>query len=242
MMRFVETFSGGLRTVVEGKHTANPRLYLEGIGQTTKPNRNGRVYPRELWEYMFHQDEGYRFRLEKGRLLGGLGHPKDGIFDPMNSCLVLREQYLKGDDVQVRLECVTNTPGGQVIKALADVGVELGVSSRGSGDAEYRAGYEYVLPGFYLEGYDAVVDPSVAHANPSYLKDIKKSLEQVKSDPESRYMAKLVMESFDRFQRATRSQSTDASNVIFLSLQDLRLLEQYIQRLERKAGLHNFLR
>jgi hypothetical protein len=238
MLRLVETFQSGLKPVLEGKGTGRPRLYLEGVGQSTKPNRNNRVYPREVWEYMFNEDKDYLDRLSRGRLLGGLGHPKDGIFDPMNSCLVLREQFLDGDDVQVRLECVLDTPGGQVIKALADVGVELGVSSRGGGDAEERNGYLYVLPGFYLEGYDAVVDPSVAHANPNYVKDVRRQLENFskKADAEGRYMAMRIMESFTLPTKETSSIKKNES--VVLTYYEVRKLESYIRSLERKIRVN----
>lgn len=162
------------------EQNSNGKYFLKGKVQTTEVNRNRRRYPASVWESL-HSNPDFKRRLAKGQIVGGLGHPKDGRFDPMQIGIVLREQYMEGNDIMGSHE-VLPTPTGNVIKTLYESGVELGISSRGRDDnSRMENGITVVSDDFYLEGYDVVIEPSVHDAEPVGLS------ESVSKSPEKNY-------------------------------------------------------
>ncbi len=149
------------------------KLYMKGKVQQTSVNQNGRKYSKELWEKLF-EDPDYQHKLEKGLLIGGIGHPKDGIFEPDKGCLVTRSMELVNDeDVDGILEILTQHPHGRIMEIYYRSGVFLPVSSRGRGDSTTDSdGNIEVVPGTYIyEGHDAVIEPSVKDAAPEYVQE-----------------------------------------------------------------------
>jgi hypothetical protein len=157
----VETYTEG----VDSK--GRPKLFLKGKSQQTTENQNKRQYPEEVWDYLMTEDKRYKRRLEKRLHLGSIGHPKDGIFDPEKSAIVMTDQRREDTDIITTHE-VLNTPSGNILRSMHESGVELGLSSRGSGESYQKEDLTIVKKGFDLEGYDAVVDPSVEGADPTY--------------------------------------------------------------------------
>lgn len=142
------------------------KYYLVGKVQQCIPNKNRRIYPAEMWDAL-HEDPEFKARLSSGRLVGSIGHPgKDQVFDPEKTALTVREHWRDGDDVFAKLEILADLPSGKILLAMYKSGVYLGVSSRGGGPSVEQDGYEVLSVGFMLDGYDAVVDPSVATAMP----------------------------------------------------------------------------
>lgn len=166
MERITETpnKAGDLKLHEETGEDGKTHTYLVGTLQSTQVNENKRQYPEEVWEQL-HQDQHFQEQLQKGRIVGGIGHPKDGIFDPREAALKLVSQQLEGEEVKGKLE-VLPTPEGNLLKTLYQAGVEMGVSSRGRGESIAESGVTKVKPGFVLEGYDAVLEPSVGKAEP----------------------------------------------------------------------------
>lgn len=167
-----------VKSYTEGTNkSGRPTLFLKGKSQQTTENQNKRIYGEELWDYMMTEDKRYKRRLEKRLHLGSIGHPKDGIFDPEKSAIVMTDQHRDGEDIITTHE-VLETPSGMIMYTLHEAGVEFGLSSRGSGESTEKDGLTIVSKGFDMEGYDAVIDPSVEDANPTYV--LK---EQVEKDP-----------------------------------------------------------
>jgi hypothetical protein len=170
--------------------TGRRRAFLEGKIQQYTPNINNRSYPREVWEAMLMEDvqdpNSFPSRLGRGEIVGGLGHPKDMIFEPTQIAVVLREQVLQEDGVYGRHE-ILGTPVGNVVRTLYESGVNLGVSSRGRGPHKEEGTSIIVTAPFFLEGYDVVVEPSVRTARPMY-----RLQESVEKDPVHNYYS-LVM-------------------------------------------------
>ena len=69
----------------------------------------------------------------------------------------------EGNDV-VGKASILDTPMGQIVKGLLEGGVNLGVSTRGMGSLEQRAGAMYVGEDFTLSTVDIVQDPSAPNA------------------------------------------------------------------------------
>ncbi|MEE9438501.1 MAG: hypothetical protein V3V14_05835 [Saprospiraceae bacterium] len=84
---------------------------------------------------MINDDIDYKSRLSRGVILGSIGHPVDGNYDPRLSATKLVEQWIEGDYVMIKRE-ILPTPEGQLLLVLTQAGVEFGVSSRGAGTAK----------------------------------------------------------------------------------------------------------
>ena len=59
---------------------------------------------------------------------------------------------------------VLNTPSGQILRALVESGVKIGISSRGMGSVTERMGKTIVEDDFQLISFDIVSEPSTPNA------------------------------------------------------------------------------
>ena len=139
-------------------------MFIEGVFlQTEQPNRNNRVYKRDVMEReVARYTEQY---INNGRALGELGHP-DGPtvnLDRVSHKIVSLRQ--EGNNFIGKAKLL-ETPMGKIAKNLIDEGVTLGVSSRGIGSlSETRGGYKLVGTDFMLAtAADIVADPSAPDA------------------------------------------------------------------------------
>ena len=159
------------------------------------PSRNGRVYPRELWEQVLSSSDVKRM-LKDRVLFGTVGHTDDQIDD------LIREQKISHvvTDLKIlsdgkgwgRAE-ILDTPLGRVLKTLLESGSKLAVSSKAYGEYEGQTaeGYWKVSPsGFRLERFDFVVDPGFLEAQPK-LKEVYESVVRSKG---SDVIGKLIEE------------------------------------------------
>jgi hypothetical protein len=128
---------------------------LKGIFSTIgEKNRNGRVYPRNLWE---KEVKSYQNEINAGSIntLMEYEHPARSEVDPMKAVgkiisLVIKGNYVMGEAV------LLNNPQANQLKSLIDNGVKISVSSRGIGSV----GNDGVVEDFKLITYDIVPNPS----------------------------------------------------------------------------------
>jgi hypothetical protein len=158
-----------------GKKEKN--YYIEGVFSTIeKRNRNGRVYPRQIWESNIskYQDE---IKNNTYKTLGELEHPQRVEVDPMRAVIKIQKLWIEGDYVKGRAKILNdNSPETNKLKALIDEGMKIGVSSRGTG----RLGKGNIVEDFELQTYDVVARPSDYNA---MLSGIMESVEkEVKFD------------------------------------------------------------
>jgi len=59
---------------------------------------------------------------------------------------------------------VLDTPSGQILRALVESGVKIGISSRGMGSVTERMGKTIVEDDFQLISFDIVSEPSTPNA------------------------------------------------------------------------------
>ena len=92
--------------------------------------------------------------------MGELSHPdaRPTVKPEFASHLITNLRF-EGNDVIGRAR-ILNTPQGQVVKGLLEGGVQLGVSTRGLGSIEERAGTTYVKDDYLVTAVDVVGDPS----------------------------------------------------------------------------------
>lgn len=148
---------------VESVTTENgdKKLYMEGIFiEGGVKNQNKRVYPvQEITKAVSSINE----KLNSGySVLGELDHPDDLQINLDRVCLQINEMKMQGNNGIGKLQ-VLPTPMGNIVKALLESGVKLGVSSRGSGNvAEDGTVSEYEII-----TVDMVAQPSAPNAYPT---------------------------------------------------------------------------
>lgn len=155
---------------------ANPEFVVveeinEATGQTSKKykiqgvfstigerNRNGRIYPRELWE---SEVTKYQDNFHSGSIntLMEWEHPARTNVDPMEAVakitnLKIKDKYVIGEAV------LLDNPKANQLKSLIDNGIKISVSSRGVGSVKNG-----IVENFKLVTYDIVSTPSDYNAS-----------------------------------------------------------------------------
>ena len=143
--------------LTEGKLSNRGNPMVEGILATAEvKNGNGRYYPRELWE---REIDKYMESVKQNRALGELDHPESSIINLKNVSHNITEMWWDGDEVYGKIE-ILPTPSGNILKALIENNITVGVSSRGMGSLEDRNGVLEVQDDFELLCWDFVSTPS----------------------------------------------------------------------------------
>jgi Prohead core protein serine protease len=151
-----------VKIITEGSGDAKS-LFIEGIfAQAEKKNRNGRIYPKQVMENAVNNYvETY---VSKNRALSELSHPENRPnVKPELASHLITSLKMEGNDVYGKAK-ILNTPQGNILKGLLEGGVQMGVSTRGLGSIEERAGTVYVKNDFAMTAIDAVSDPSAIDA------------------------------------------------------------------------------
>jgi hypothetical protein len=136
-------------------------VYLVGVCQKSgTKNGNGRVYNKQILE---REVENYQKAISERRSLGELDHPDDSVINLKNASHLVTKMWWDGDSVMGKIE-VLDTPSGKILKALAQSGVKLGISSRGLGSVKQKNGVTLVEDDFQLICFDMVSEPSTPGA------------------------------------------------------------------------------
>jgi len=170
-------FSVSPQQLNEGMKAPSGNPLVEGILATAAEvkNGNGRYYPRELWE---REIDKYSQIIKENRATGELDHPESSIISLKNVSHIIREMWWDGDKVMGKIE-ILPTVSGNILKALIDNNVTVGVSSRGMGSLKQIGETLEVQDDFELLCWDFVSTPS----NPgSYMHLVKEGLEPAKTD------------------------------------------------------------
>jgi hypothetical protein len=152
-----------------------PGVYeVEGIMQrAVAENQNGRTYSKQILER-----ECTRYMkefVEVGNAFGELDHPESPVVELKNASHVVKELWWNGNDLMGKLELL-NTPCGNIVKAILQQGLTIGISSRGTGSVQQtNEGQLEVQPDFELVCWDFVSNPSThgAFMNPVSLQEGK---------------------------------------------------------------------
>ena len=116
--------------LTEGLKAPSGNPLVEGILATSEvKNGNGRYYPREIWE---KEIDKYNQVIEENRATGELDHPDSTIISLKNVSHIIRKCWWDGDKVMGKIEILPTT-SGNILKALIENNVQVGVSSRGMG-------------------------------------------------------------------------------------------------------------
>jgi len=143
--------------ISEGKVSDRGLPLVEGILATAEiKNGNGRYYSRELWE---REISKYLPLVKENRAMGELDHPESSVINLKNVSHNISDMWWDGDHVMGKIE-ILPTPSGNILKALIESNITVGVSSRGMGSLKDVGGLMEVQDDFELLCWDFVSTPS----------------------------------------------------------------------------------
>jgi len=160
--------------ITEGKLSARGNLVVEGILATAEiKNGNGRYYSRELW---VREMKKYDELIKSNGATGELDHPESQTVNLKNVSHNIIEYRWDGDEIIGKIE-ILPTPSGNILKALIENNIRVGVSSRGMGSLKEEGGIMEVQDDFELLCWDFVSTPS----NPnSFMKPLRENITESK--------------------------------------------------------------
>jgi len=144
--------------LTESTASGSKNYYIQGpFMQWGVPNRNGRLYPKEVMESAVQK---YTEELvTKNRAVGTLGHEDSPKISESKISHIVKELRFEGNDVWGKAK-VLETAAGKELKALIEGGVSFGCSSRALGSLKEENGVKIVQPDFTIACVDAVLQPS----------------------------------------------------------------------------------
>ena len=166
-----QLFKANPVSLTEGKMSDRGNPMVEGILATAEvKNGNGRYYSKDLWE---REIDKYSQLVKENRAMGELDHPESSVVNLKNVSHNIADMWWDGDNVIGKIE-ILPTPSGNILKALIDSGITVGVSSRGMGSLKQVGELMEVQDDFELLCWDFVSTPS----NPgSYMHLVKEGLD-----------------------------------------------------------------
>lgn len=157
----------------EGKSNSGILGHLKGIFADYKngTRNSNRLYTEELWDNRVFGSEDVMEALETKTLFGELDHPEGDRCETLakNAAISITKLEKKPDEGVIYGEAdILDTPTGRIVKALADSGAQLGISSRGMGEEIYVDGQNIIDPETYdFITFDVVVTPANTKARVS---------------------------------------------------------------------------
>lgn len=149
--------------VIEEQSNRNSvsNLYVSGpfIGCETV-NRNKRLY--KIDDTRNEVNRYINEMVTPGRAMGELNHPTCGDVNLERACHLVTE-LKEVDNYFFGKAKVLSTPTGQILRALINDGVKIGMSTRAMGTLQEARDYN-VVQNMHLVAIDAVADPSYPKA------------------------------------------------------------------------------
>ena len=135
---------------------ANVLKRIKGVLSDFGSNRNGRIYPRELWENVLNSDY-VKEMINSHGLVGELDHPEERLEISLQEVShVINDMWIEGDQ-EMGIIDILPTPNGKIVNELLDYGTDIGISSRGAGSV----GADNVVdPDYQFITFDFVARPS----------------------------------------------------------------------------------
>lgn len=166
-----------LKVVNEGTGSDRRVKLLGKFQKCDEQNNNGRIYPRQILE---NQVTAIQEKIKDRSLVGALDHPPNDAIHLSQASHVITKLWVEPNG-DVMGECeILSTPNGQIVKALLNDGVKIGISSRGLGSVSESKMGKIVNEDFKLITFDLVSDPSTKGAYPSLTESIRENSERAK--------------------------------------------------------------
>lgn len=145
----------------QSNRNSSSNLYVKGpfIG-CNSVNKNKRMY--RLDDTRSEVQRYVNEMVQPGRAMGELNHPSSADVNLERACHLVTELH-EVDDYFVGKAKVLSTPTGQILRALINDGVKVGMSTRALGQLMENKDYNLVQ-NMHLVAIDAVADPSYPKA------------------------------------------------------------------------------
>ena len=165
LREFYELCEGGvcqdLLTESEKRFVKEGGMMLTGkLQEAGVLNGNKRMYPEGVLKREVQRFKGI---VDDNRALGELDHPDSSIVNLANVSHMVTDIWMEGPAVMGKCK-VLETPSGQILRALVESGVKIGISSRGMGSVREQMGKTIVEDDFQLICFDIVSEPSTPNA------------------------------------------------------------------------------
>lgn len=148
-----------INETVEGKK----RTFIQGVFfMGEEVNKNGRSYPLDVLENAIGQYQNEY--VSRSRALGELNHPTTPTVNLDRIALVIEELVREGKDYVGKARVLPEQPMGKILNNLLAEGIQLAVSSRGTGGIKRKNNIDIVENNFRISAVDAVHDPSAFKA------------------------------------------------------------------------------
>jgi len=149
--------------IVEEKNANEPRnFYIKGPYMMAEgANRNKRIY--NLDEMRSEATRYTEEMIKPGREMGELNHPTTADVDLGRACHLVTELTQDGNVFYGKSK-VLSTPSGLIVRSLINVGVKVGMSTRGLGQLVSESNGCNRVKDFRLVAVDCVADPSFPKA------------------------------------------------------------------------------
>jgi len=154
-------------------------------------SRNGRFYPKELWENTLKNPEVQR-NLERGLMFGCIGHPENYSLDELLAsgavAVRVKDINFNGKVGNVTYE-ILDTPAGRILNTILRSGSKPYVSTRAFGSflnekKDYNGKQVPILNpnDFYLESIDFVLNPGFLQTDPKLVESIETDLKKLQEN------------------------------------------------------------
>jgi Prohead core protein serine protease len=163
--------------------TDGKKLWLKGICvQGEVKNANGRVYPRQE---IHNAVTSIMQRIkETGPVPGELDHPEGLTIAGQNVSHCIHEMWMEGSDGCGKMLLI-DEGNGKIAASMIRAGINLGVSSRGSGSVDARGH----VSEFDIVTIDIVTTPSAPNAFPKPMYESLDQLLNARFGRELKYLA-----------------------------------------------------
>ena len=159
MLLTEQLFDTAVETITEG---SEKNLYVNGIFlQADVPNRNRRIYPSSVMDPAV--DKFITEYVNTRRAVGEAEHPASSTIGIDRVSHLITEVTKDGSNYIGKAK-ILNTPMGNLIRGLLEGGVQMGVSSRGTGATKRRTDGITEVTSFNLYTVDMVYAPSAPDA------------------------------------------------------------------------------
>jgi hypothetical protein len=161
----------------DGKNLWMTGVFIQGDVQ----NANGRIYPREeISNAVISLTKRIK---EHGPVAGELDHPEGLMISGQNVSHAIHEMWMEGSNGMGKL-LVIDEGKGKIVRSMVSAGINLGVSSRGSGSVDSKGR----VSEFEIVTVDIVMTPSAPNAYP---KAVFEALLNDKLGQELKYLSEI---------------------------------------------------
>lgn len=162
LLKELTNFKATKEQIKESIDSNNGILKLKGVIQRADiQNANGRVYPKDVLE---REIENYKKLVRERRAHGELDHADDPVVNLKNISHIISDIWIDDEGTVLGEVEVLPTPMGNILRALIESEVTVGISSRALGSVIHDGANDVVQEDLHFICWDFVSEPSTPGA------------------------------------------------------------------------------